>query len=120
MAVAITGPIPGTVMSRRATPALLARVAISRSRAMTSSCSCRSISTSRSRLERARLARIHPLGGKPSNMEEWRANAALIIAAPDLYEALEWAVEEIATPEQRASEWGHMARGVLARARGGS
>jgi hypothetical protein len=51
-------------------------------------------------------------------MEEWRANAALIIAAPDLYEALEWAVEEIATPEQRASEWGHMARGVLARARG--
>ena len=65
------------------------------------------------------LARIHPLGGKPSNIEEWRANAALIIAAPDLYEALEWAVEEIATPEQRASEWGHMARGVLARARGG-
>ena len=53
MAVAIKGPIPGTVMSRRATSSVFARAVISRSRAVTSSCNRRSISTRRARHERA-------------------------------------------------------------------
>src|SRR3954452_6499837 len=53
MAVAINGPIPGTVMRRRATSSVLALAAISRSSSAISSCRRRSISTSRIRQERA-------------------------------------------------------------------
>ena len=67
------------------------------------------------------LAAWHPVGISMVAREEKKANARLIAAAPELYEALEYALKccyEGDVSEYEPSSWMAKARAALAKARG--